>query len=106
MRRGSSSTTTETGRSRATARRSLLRRPWLGALQSIIEWIIQGADFTKLDADAHVGRRAIALFWTLNPDYFEGISERFVFCAYVSFGHRNWRRRRRQDSETSARTFF
>src|SRR5947207_14399017 len=24
--------------------------------------------------DAHVGRRAIALFWTLNPDYFEGVS--------------------------------
>jgi hypothetical protein len=49
--------------------------PPLGsALQSIIEWIIQGADFTKLDADAHVGRRAIALFWTLNPDYFEGVS--------------------------------
>ena len=44
------------------------------ALQSIIEWIIEGADFTKLDADAHVGRRAIALFWTLNPDYFEGVS--------------------------------
>jgi len=43
------------------------------ALQSIIEWIIQEADFTKLDADAHVGRRAIALFWTLNPDYFEGV---------------------------------
>ncbi len=43
------------------------------ALQSIIEWIIEGADFTKLDADAHVGRRAIALFWTLNPDYFEGV---------------------------------
>ncbi len=42
--------------------------------QSIIEWIIEGADFTKLDADAHVGRRAIALFWTLNPDYFEGVS--------------------------------
>ena len=42
------------------------------ALQSIIEWIIEGADFTKLDADAHVGRCAIALFWTLNPDYFEG----------------------------------
>src|SRR5438034_8037544 len=42
--------------------------------QSIIEWIIEGADFTKLDADAHVGRRAIALFWTLNPDYFEGLS--------------------------------
>ncbi len=44
------------------------------ALQSIIEWIIEGADFTKLDADAHVGRRAIALFWTLNPDYFDGVS--------------------------------
>src|SRR5213594_3228210 len=44
------------------------------ALQSIIEWIIEGADFTKLDADAQVGRRAIALFWTLNPDYFEGVS--------------------------------
>ena len=44
------------------------------ALQSIIEWIIEGADFAKLDADAHVGRRAIALFWTLNPDYFEGVS--------------------------------
>ncbi len=44
------------------------------APQSIIEWIIEGADFTKLDADAHVGRRAIALFWTLNPDYFEGVS--------------------------------
>jgi len=44
------------------------------ALQSIIEWIIEEADFTKLDADAHVGRRAIALFWTLNPDYFEGVS--------------------------------
>ena len=34
------------------------------ALQSIIEWIIEGADFSKVDADAHVGRRAIALFWT------------------------------------------
>ena len=44
------------------------------ALESIIEWIIEGADFTKLDANAHVGRRAIALFWTLNPDYFEGVS--------------------------------
>ena len=42
------------------------------ALQSIIEWIIEGADFAKLDADAHVGRRAIAL--SLNPDYFEGVS--------------------------------
>jgi len=41
---------------------------------AIIEWIIEGADFTKLDADAHVGRRAIALFWTLNPDYFDGVS--------------------------------
>ena len=40
----------------------------------VIEWIIEGADFTKLDADAHVGRRAIALFWTLNPDCFEGVS--------------------------------
>ena len=30
-------------------------------LHSIIKWIIQGAGFTKLDADAHVGRRAIAL---------------------------------------------
>ena len=39
-----------------------------------LKWIIKGADFTKLDADAHVGRRAIALFWTLNPDYFEGVS--------------------------------
>ena len=28
----------------------------------------------ELAADAHVGRRAIALFWTLNPDYFEGVS--------------------------------
>jgi len=44
------------------------------ALQSIIEWIIQGVDFSKLDVDAHVGRSAIALFWTLNPDYFEGVS--------------------------------
>ena len=44
------------------------------ALQSIIEWIVQRADFSKLDVDAHVGRRAIALFWTLNPDYFEGVS--------------------------------
>ena len=44
------------------------------ALESIIEWIIEGADFTKLDANAHVGRRAIALFWALNPDYFEGVS--------------------------------
>ncbi len=25
-------------------------------------------------ADAHVGRRAIALFWTLNPDNFESVS--------------------------------
>ena len=40
----------------------------------MIGWIIEGADFTKLDADAHVGGRAIALFWTLNPDYFEGVS--------------------------------
>src|SRR5438045_6212525 len=39
-----------------------------------LKWIIKGADFTKLDADAHVGRRAIALFWTLNPDLFEGVS--------------------------------
>src|SRR5882672_3368353 len=36
------------------------------ALHSIIEW----ADFTKLDADVHVGRRTIALF----PSYFEGVS--------------------------------
>ena len=28
----------------------------------------------ELAADAHVGRGAIALFWTLNPDYFEGVS--------------------------------
>ena len=39
---------------------------WFGAP------IIKGAD--KLAADAHVGRRAIALFWTLNPDYFEAVS--------------------------------
>ena len=33
----------------------------------------QRADFTKLDADAHVGWRPVALFWTLNPDYFDGV---------------------------------
>ena len=40
----------------------------------IIEWIFEGTDLAKLDADAHVGQCAIVLFWTLNPDYFEGVS--------------------------------
>lgn len=36
--------------------------------------MIDSVDFTKLDADTHIGRRAIALLWTLNPQYFEGVS--------------------------------